>query len=219
MISAQVDDDTRRYMSTNEQHWTFREQEEEVMADIFRSMADAELTAKYATDVSVKRKALAKYRGILEGLTGNKWSTLTLIPASLNDKEKRDYDQAMTSRPEKKKEKGKDKEKVTDADADADADDVDAAPSTEAKGKQLSDTIKRLARHEHARTAVQALLEMGSYFRQDVSITKIMVLDENYFGTYGGVSFFVAHECGCVLTDGSVCARRFCLPWSSTSSA
>ena len=162
-------------MATNEQHWTFREQEEEVMADIFRTMADAELTAKYDTNAKVRKTARTRYRKLLEGLAGDKWSTLTLIPPTLTRDEKEEYDQALKSHKEKEKEKEAD-------------DQPEAAETTDSKGKQLSDTIRRLAKHEHARTAVQALLEMGSYFRQDATITKIMVLDTDYFGVYGGVS-------------------------------
>ena len=47
-------------------------------------------------------------------------------------------------------------------------------------------TLKRLVLHEHSREAGKALLLVGRYFRQDMSITKLKVMDAHYydFGVY-----------------------------------
>ena len=168
-------------MATNEQHWVYAEQGEEVMADIFRTLASLEEDARYEEDAGKRERALKQYRTMLSKIAGQRWETLTLIPAALSAKEEAAVNEMRT-----KKGRGGNAEEGNAEEGGREESGIESRRSME--GPSMVKTLKRLVLHEHSREAGKALLLVGRYFRQDMSITKLKVMDAHYFSGYGGVS-------------------------------
>ena len=168
-------------MATNEQHWVYAEQGEEVMADIFRTLASLEEDTRYEQDAAKREQSLQQYRTMLSKITGQRWETLTLIPAALSAREEAALNQ---SRGKKGRVQGEEERKEDEGTQEGSG--IESRRSIE--GVSMVKTLKRLILHEHSREAGKALLLVGRYFRQDMSITKLKVMDAHYFSGYGGVS-------------------------------
>ena len=57
------------------------------MADIWRTLASLEEDARYEQDAAKSEQSLQQYRTMLSKITGQRWETLTLIPAALSARE------------------------------------------------------------------------------------------------------------------------------------
>ena len=177
--TAKIDEAMRAYMASNQDHWFFREGEMDAVVHLLRKLTKSEQDMIYETDAAEKAKKRVAYYRLLEALSEAAFYTSMLEPPKVSTEEedtaKENIERIRAQKDAKKKKAEKDEEQAKEKGLGKD----------QASVKQ---NARLWFRNEYIRRVLSGLLDIGSYFRQDVRLMKAANIEAQYQGTHGGVS-------------------------------